>query len=80
MSIWKRLTSTFYATGGAMGLKSDVIDEAVQEGARAKYDLDAVVIQYPDGRETYHKTSLGRRAKAVKFVNEFNEKAAAASK
>jgi hypothetical protein len=75
MSIWKRLTSNFYATGGALGLKSDVIDDAIQQGARASYDVDTVVIQYPDGRETFHKTSLRMRAKAVKFVDQFNEKA-----
>lgn len=77
MSFWKRTTSFFYATGGAIGLKSDVIDDAIQRGARASFSGNTVTVTYPDGHETFHIVSVGVKAKAVKFVNKFNEKAAA---
>lgn len=75
MSVLKRLTSQFYATGGAIGLKSDAIDEAIGAGARASFATNTVTITYPDGRETFHIAPPGVRAKAVKFVNQFNDRA-----
>lgn len=76
MSIVKRLTSMYYSVGGAIGLSSDVIDAANEAGATARFDTNAVVITYPDGRESFHTVPLGTRAKAAKFVNRFNEKSA----
>ncbi len=79
MSVWKRMTSQFYATGGALGLSTDALDQALEEGANARVDRNSVIVRYPDGRESYHHMAIGVRARATKWVNRFNQRATAES-
>jgi hypothetical protein len=77
--MFKTLTSMFYSTGTALGIRPEALDAAIAAGAKARWDSGAVVITYPDGRESYHKAALGMHARAAKWCNKFNDRASNAS-
>lgn len=74
MSVLRRLTSPFYATGATFLGSTDKVDRAIAEGARAEWRGNAVAFVWPDGREIYKKVGVGRRASIVRWINAFNER------
>jgi hypothetical protein len=76
MSVWRRVTSRFYATGcGLTGMSTEALDEAIAAKAKARYGDNHLTVTWPDGRKIYHHVHIGNRTRAAKWVHTFNNRA-----
>jgi hypothetical protein len=79
MSVWKRMTSQFYAQGAVLLGGTDAVDAAVADGVVARMDANNAVFRWPDGRDVFHAVPVGSRGNVAKWINNFNEKASETS-
>lgn len=77
MSFAKRLTATYYSQGAVFLGSTDAVDEANAAGARVAWQGNAVLFEWPDGRNLFVKVGIGRRRSIVKWCNAFNERSRA---
>lgn len=73
MSIWKRMTSQFYATFAGFFHGTDGVDSAIEEGVVARMEANNLIFRWPDGREEYHHIQVGARTRIGGQVNKWNE-------